>query len=300
MSIDMTRLVCSIVAIYLAVSVSDIPWARAQFFTGPSASGAGGAGRAAIDPGESAFLNPASIALIRRYNVSAYYDLGTHPDDGEHHLWGLSFADGSPGNIVAGAVTYVRKKTDQPNGASNTQQDLQIALAGSPFERLSFGLTGHRFSDQLSHPTPQGGEFNQWNAHFGFLFVPYENFGVGFVAYDFLPTDDSIPVNMRLVPTHALGLNYVYDKWFRARFDLVRPDTMNEDRRINVMTGFETFLYESFAVRLGGKWEETADRTYVTAGFGYFGPRLSFDYSFQKDVRTGGNDRHLIDLWITL
>lgn len=300
MSSDMTRWVCSVVAVFLSISMTGIPRAQAQFFTGPSASGTGGAGRAAIDPGESAFLNPASIALIRRYNISAYYDLGKHPGDGNHHLWGLSLADGSPGSLIAGAFTYVRKKTDQPGGVNLTQQDIQIALAGSPIERLAIGIAGHRLTDQISNPSLPGTEFNQMNAHIGLLFVPFQNFGVGFVAYDFLPTDDSVPVSVRLRPTHALGLNYVYENSFRARLDLVRPDTMNEGRRIDVMAGIETFLNENFAARVGGKWQETEDRTYFTTGFGYIGPRLSFDYSFQKDVRIGDNDRHLIDLWITI
>lgn len=300
MSNDMTRWVCSVVAVFLFISMTGIPRAQAQLFTGPSASGTGGAGRAAIDPGESAFLNPASIALIRRYNISAYYDLGSHPGDGDHHLWGLSLADGSPHNLIAGAVTYVRKKTDQPGGASLTQQDLQIALAGSPIERLTVGIVGHRLTDQISSSSLPGAEYHQMNAHIGLLFVPIQDLGIGVVAYDFLPTDESVPTALRLRPTHALGLNYVYESSFRVRLDLVRPDTMNEGRRIDVMAGIETFMVENFAVRVGGQWQETKDRTYFTAGFGYIGPRLSFDYSFQKDVRIGGNDRHLIDLWITL
>ena len=296
----MTRFACVLVVFLAVVSVFNMPRAQAQFFTGPAASGAGGAGRAAIDLGESAFLNPASIALIRRYNISAYYDFGRRAGEDDYHLWGLSLADGMPGNIVSGAVTYLRKQSEWNAGVGRMQQDLQIAFAGSPIERVAIGIAGHRLTDQIMSPGSSGIEYSQINAHLGVLWVPFENFGLGFVAYDVWPTDDSLPSSVRLIPAHALGFNYVYDKWFRARLDLVRPDTMNEGRRIDVMSGIETFVNESFVVRVGGKWQETADRTYFTAGLGYFGPRLSLDYSFQKDVRTGGSERHLIDLWITL
>ena len=273
--------------------------AHAQFFTGPAASGAGGAGRAAVDLGEATFLNPAGVAFLQRYNASAYYAQGQHARDGQFNLWGFSLADGTPGNLFSGGLSYVRKRTDI-GAFSDTQQDLQITVAGFPFKRASIGITGHRLTDQVWYSSALGGEHEQSNAHIGLILVPFANLGFGFVAYDVLPTSDSVPASLRLVPTHAIGFNYLYEKTFRARLDFVRPDTSNPGRRVDVMAGAETFFHESFIFRLGGLWRETADRTYFTTGLGYNGPRLSFDYSFQKDVREGDNNRHLIDLWIAL
>lgn len=274
--------------------------ASAQFFTGPAASGAGGAGRAAIDSGESAFLNPASVGFLYRYYASAYFGLDQHEGGGGHNLWGASLADGSEGNLVSGALTYVRKHVDHSNQSNDTQQDLQVTVAGSPLPRFSIGVTGHRLTNQLRAPSGVSADYEQFNAHIGLIYVPVTDFGVGFVAYDVVPVGDSIPIGVRVVPTHALALNYLYEKVFRMRLDLVRPDMMNDGRRIDVMAGIEAFHQESFVLRVGGHWQETADRTYITAGFGYLGPRLSIDYSFQKEVRWGRNTRHLIDLWLTL
>jgi hypothetical protein len=102
------------------------------------------------------------------------------------------------------------------------------------------------------------------------------------------------------VPTFALAGNFVYEKTFRARLDLIRPDTNNSGRRTNVAAGIETFFAERLAFRTGCYWRETSDQTYISAGLGYLGPKLSIDYSFQQDVRNGYNYRHLIDLWLPL
>lgn len=273
--------------------------ARAQFFTGPAASGAGGAGRAAVDLGESSFLNPAAVAFIQRYNVTGIYGISYHPAIGNVNEYAASIADGTSESLIPGALTYVRRHTDNPNGVGDTQQDIQLSIAGTPIRKVAFGVAGHRMTDSVS--TAIGGnDYEQWNMHVGAIYVPVESVGIGVVAYDILP-GTSAPVGVHLVvPTFALGVNYVYQKIFRARLDFVRPDTNNDGRRINVMTGLETVFGEYFVLRLGSEWRETADQNYLTVGLGYKGPRLSFDYSFQKDVRTADNYRHLIDLWLAL
>ncbi len=270
--------------------------AQAQFFTGPEASACGGSGRAGIDLGEAAFLNPAAVAFIQRYNVSMMFGISDHPVNGNTNELAGSIVDGTSDAMINGGLTYVRRRTETPFGISDTQQDWQGSLAGFLHRKLAIGLAGHRLSNEMY--TPLGGrEYVQWNGHFGALYVPVPSVGVGFVAYDFAPAED-LPVGVRVVPTLALGVNYIYEKFFRARLDFVRPDTDNPGRETNVMAGLETFLMDQFALRTGGYWRETHDQTYFTAGMAYAGPRLSIDYSFQKDVRVAGNSRHLIDLWL--
>jgi len=283
----------SILLCVLAFSIE----ARAQFFTGPAASGAGGAGRAAVDLGESSFLNPAAVAFIQRYNVTGYYGIGNHPAIGNVNEFGASIADGTVDAAIPGALTYIRRHTDGPGGFNNTQQDIQLSLAGL-YRKVAFGVTGHRLTDSIA--TALGAdEYTQWNMHVGAIYVPLQSVGIGFVAYDILP-GTSAPVGVHLVPTLALGVNYVYEKFFRARLDFVRPDTNNDGRRTNVMAGLETFFADYFALRFGSEWRETADQNYLTVGLGYKGPRMSFDYSFQKDVRSADNYRHVVDLWLAL
>lgn len=288
------RLFLTFASLFLACEI-----AHAQFYVGPAASGAGGGGRGAIDAGESSFLNPAGIAFIQRYHVTAFAGSGRHTNEGEFTTLALSLADGSNDAAIPGALTAVRHRVDYANGVSDTQTDIQLSLAGYPHKQVAFGLAGHRFANQILSPV-YGAEYTQYNMHVGVLYVPRPNIGIGVVAYDVLPGDGSTPKAYRLVPTHAIGANYLYEKFFRLRFDLVRPDTKNDGRRMNVQAGIETFMLEMFAFRFGSYWRETADQTYLTAGFGYKGPRLSVDYAIQKDQRDGNNIRHLIDLWMPL
>lgn len=271
---------------------------QAQFFTGPAASAAGGAGIAAVDGGESSFLNPAGVAFIQHYNASVIAGVGKHPVEGDSNVMAASLADGTKDAMVPGALTYVRKRIDSPGGLSDTQTDIAVTIAGFPHRKLSLGITGHRLTNQLLSSS-YGAEFTQYNMHLGAVFVPVTNIGVGIVAYDIAP-GDATPRGIHVVPTYAVGINLLYEKFFRARFDVVRPDTNNPGRRNNVHLGLETFFQELIAFRVGGQWRETTDQGFFTAGLGYRGPKLSIDYSFQKDVRTGENGRHLIDLWLAL
>lgn len=274
-------------------------FAHAQFFTGPAASGAGGGGRASVDRGEASFLNPASVAFLQTYNASVFYGSSKHYLTGEQNDMAASISDGTPGNFVSGAFTYVRRRSDFSGGTSDTQQDMQISLAGYALKKLAFGIGAHRLTDQVS-TIATGNEYTQTNGHVGLVYVPIAEIGIGFVAYDVLPGADSVPVVYRVIPTHALALNFVQEKQFRIRMDFVRPDTMNPGRRINVNAGVETMLTENFLYRAGWFWKETTDQSFFTTGFGFQGPRLSLEYGFQKDVRDSDNYRHIVDLWIVL
>lgn len=274
--------------------------ARAQFFSGPSSAGTGNAGRAAVDPGEVMFMNPAALAFLQKYVVSGYYDVGQGSGLGDQSSWGFSLADGTPDTYMPGALSYIRKRTDATGGVSDTQQDIQLNLAGQPLKYMALGLAVHRFSDQILSAV-RGQEYVQFNGHLGVILIPTPQIGIGLVGYDLVPKmSESTPSSLRVVPTYAVGANYLYEKIFRARLDLIRPDMNNKGGRNDLAFGVESIFQESLIVRLGGYCRETADQTFWTAGLGYHGPRLSIDYGFQKDIRTGDNLRHVVDLWFPL
>lgn len=271
--------------------------AKSQVFTPTIAGAMGGAGRAAVDGGESAFLNPASIAHMREYFVGMHYQRGEHPREGDFSRYALQLTDGTSALIPGGASIY-RQKIDLPNGAgSRTDQDIQVGVAGFAIPKLAVGVSGHYFTQ-----SGQGRDDTQWNGGVGLIFSPTDDLGVGLVGYDIAPVPSDALVDRRLIPTFALGLHYVFSDLLRVRLDLVRPDIQPTftDHRINVMGGLESFFATTFVFRLGMQALETADQMNLTAGFGYHGPRLSVDYSFQKDIRSAGGVRHLIDLWLPL
>lgn len=284
------RIRLALIILFSTFSIS----AHAQFFTGPISSAIGGAGRAAIDPSEAGLLNPATVAHLRRYYVSGNYGFGSHVNDGDLQQFGVLLADGTEGNAFPGSLSYVRRTINRRDGVRLTQSDINIAIAEFAGDRIAFGLSAHRRTDELS----SGGDWEQYNGTLGILVTPYEFLGLGFVLYDFLPLNDFAPAGVQTVPTFAIGSNFLIGETFRIRLDLVRPDKQNPNRRTNVMAGFDSYFRPDFSFRFGGLWSETTDQTFVTAGLGYKGPKLSFDYTFQKDVRVAEGARHLFDLWI--
>lgn len=280
----------------LTVLFCETGWA--QVFTGPISGAVGGAGRAALDPSESALLNPASLAHFTRYYAGIQYGIGDHASEGPFHQYGVMLTDGTPGTLVAGAFSYNRRDSEYSGGGDATQQDFQIAVGGFVSKKVSIGIAGHR----LIYQPPVGGEKSVNNMHVGALMIVTPNLGLAATVHDALPVSDEVPIAAGVIPTYALGLNYVFSPQFRLRLDLVRPEKMYDgktnDGRINIQTGLETFFQENWVFRLGGHWRETADQVYVTSGLGFQGPRLSFDYTFQKDVRAGTGFRHLFDLWL--
>ena len=269
--------------------------ASAQFFTGPIASGIGGAGRAAVDPSEAIYLNPAAIAHLRRYTLTGTYGAGEHPVDGSFSQWSANISDGTQGTLASGALSYVRRRVEAPGGFTNIQQEIRAGVAGFAHPRLAFGLSGQRRMDLLN----TGREYVQNNVNMGFLLTVAENWGFALTGNDLWNQDVEIPRGIRTVPAYGFGAHLLVMEMLRFRLDVVHPDQHSNGRN-DFMGGLETYFRSDFAVRVGAQWKETTDRHFWTAGIGYKGPRLSFDYSFQKDLRTSEGSRHFIDLWIPL
>ena len=267
--------------------------ASAQFFTGPAMAGTGGAGRAAIEGSESAILNPATLSYMDRYYIAVPFAESTHPANGYEQTYGLMLADGTPDKMVPGAISYLRRRVAF-GGTEANLQDVHVAIGGQAYKYVSIGVAGHyRTFEQENLP-----DYFQTNGDFGALVTPLENLGIAFVAYNFLSAKDSVPLGIRDVPTLAVGINYLYGEAFAARLDLVRPDKYNPNRRTDVQLGIQTTFAESFFLRFGSNWKETEDKTYLTTGFGYQGPRLSVNYAYQQDVRESAGTRHIVDLWM--
>jgi hypothetical protein len=117
-------------------------------------------------------------------------------------------------------------------------------------KRFAFGLSGHRLTNQLL-VRDVGSEYTQYNMGLGVLFVANANIGLAATIQDLLPGDSAVPEAVRLRPTYGLGFNFIYEKFFRVRLDLARPDANNPERRINVSAGIESVFADMVIVRLG-------------------------------------------------
>jgi hypothetical protein len=270
------------------------PLALAQSFTGPAASGTGGAGRAAIEGSESAIINPATLGYMDRYHMTLPFSEGSHPSEGYSQTYGAILTDGTADKMFPGALAYLKSR-DIRGGVESKRQDIHLALADRATKFFAVGLAGHyRTFEQINSV-----KYNQTNMDLGALLTPLENVGLAFVAYNILSGDEKVPVSIRDVPTFAVGANFIYEEAFAARVDAVRPDKFNPLHRTDLQAGLQMTFMESFAVRGGCNWKETANQTWLTGGLGYIGPRLSFNYAYNQDLRHSEGVRHIVDLWMS-
>jgi hypothetical protein len=267
--------------------------ARAQFHVGPIATATGGAGRAAIDPGEISYLNPAAVAFLRSYYMDAGIGLTTHATLGDSKEWGVLAADNSEGELVAGSISYQRRNQDYLSGHSALIQDIQASVAGFVGSHFAIGGSVHR----LNYNPSQGARTIQTNLNLGVLWAVTPSVGVGVTALDILPLSEDVAAAIRLSPSYGFGTNWIIRQFLHLRFDFVRRTEFNYERT-NFMAGFETYFTENFAFRAGSDWEETENQTWITTGLGFKGPKLSFNYTYAKDIRQAKGSRHLFDLWM--
>lgn len=265
---------------------------------GPASAALGGAGRAAKDPTEAGWLNPASLVHAQSMNVAISTQQASRNVGGSYRDYGIMLADGGEDKIAAGSFGFVQRTT-LTGGATAVeakQKDMQASLAAFiPDTPFSLGLTYHRLVHEQAN-----NDITQDNYSIGALVPVTNSIGVGVVGTDLAGASDAVPVEARMIPTIGIGVHAVPHTILHVRADLVRPLELNDGYRNNAHLGLESWFDPNFAFRLGGAWIETRDEMWVTAGLGFKGPRLSFGYSYEKDVRTTDSSRHTFDLWIPL
>jgi hypothetical protein len=269
---------------------------QAETYSGPQSRAMGGAGRATIVPGESAFLNPATIPYFGEYFGTLFYSQGEHPTTGEEQQFGVLLSDGVPERLFQGALAYVHGNLNPAGPGDITTQDMYGAASGLITRTISFGLSAHRFMYKVNG----GAETIQWNGGAGLFYGYSKALQFALVANDLLNEKDSVPVAARLVRSYAVAGNFQYEKRFNIRLDLVRPDENNPEGNTDILTGIESEVYNYAAFRAGFAWRESQgpERRVFTTGFGFKGPKLRADYSFEKDTKVAGGSRHSFDLWM--
>ncbi len=284
--------------------------AERPYRTGPIAAGLGGAGRAAVDSTESAWLNPAGLVHVPRYHAAFSHQQSSLESGDSYRDFALMLSDGEPGRSTAGALSYVNRRTLRGGVGEvvGSQQDIQLSFASFvPFpRRLSVGVT-------LRHLIHQeyGGDVSQNNFSLGFLMPVGRTWGFAIVGADLAGASDTVSPEARMIPTLGLGVHVVAHPLLRLRADWVkafeqeaplsrRGGPSADSGRSDLRMGLESWFREDFSFRIGGAWLESRDQMWTTTGIGFKGPNLSFGYAFERDVRSGEATRHTFDLWIPL
>lgn len=294
--------------IFLLFQIQITMAAEHPYRTGAIAGGQAGAGRASVDPTESGWMNPAALV----YNQTALMGLSTQysqlANGDSWHDWAVTAVDGATEDRPAGgSLSYIRRDTLRGGVGSirGEQQDIQFSFATYISENsrgVSLGVT-------LRHLIHQSYamDISQTNYSLG-LVVPFaDKWAFALVGQDLAGAPDQVPAEARMIPQFTFGLHFLPMKTFRVRADWstqFEEEALGSAARSDFRLGVESRMNDYFAFRAGGAWIETKDQMWLTAGIGFKGPRLSFGYSYEKDIRAVGNigegSRHTFDLWLPL
>ncbi len=260
----------------------------AQYFTGPIASGMGGASLGAVESGEGHLLNPAVLVHGQPIEASLVFRNGGYVETDQQKTYGISITNNDPQTYFPGAITFLRSSRNK--GVPADEQFLQFSIAEFAGQNFSVGIAGVRLSQKIFSVA---GEQTQWNGVFGLLYNPTPDFAIGFTAAYFVHPSTVIPIDFRLQPTLGLGLHYLFLDFLRARLDVLSHYEEVGNQRLAVKGGFETASTPMTIIRLGARQD---DSTTLTLGLGFNGPRLKLDYAYEKDANRAGSGMHSVDL----
>lgn len=261
------------------------------YFTGPVGAAMGGAGRAAVDPSESHFRNPAVVAHSPQIDMAAFYQDGNHAKQMHETTFGASIVDNTPEIFCPGAIGYLQNRRTFP-GLQVNEKYVQATLGDFVMPKLSFGAS----AIYVSHEVVGMKTYKQWDGIIGLLYTPNSNTGLAFTYSYFVQPSEELPKALRLMPTISFAGHYIFEDFIRFRLDLSRWEKDNVDKKWIIESGIETKIPGYFVIRLGSQWNDIERRSYLTAGLGFDGPRLKVDYSFQKMRGEEGYAMHGVDI----
>ncbi len=261
----------------------------AQTFLGAAPEALGLAGRAALNPLEAHYLNPAALSFLQSYYVGGTYKSDRGQLGNPENAYNLVIIDNSSERLFSASFGYLYDRKSAPDNTI-VDQDFSISLAAKVLPTASIGLQGRRLVRAISN----GPSFTKHNLTFGVLVVPASFLGLAFVAYDIL--DDA---DQDMIPTLSLGSHILILNILRLRADVTRQEKKNPDKKGSLNLGMEIDLSEGFLLRTGGAWDTLNHKTYWTGGLAWEGPKLSLAYAYRSEVETTGDIAHTVQAWLT-
>lgn len=266
---------------------------QAQVFEGPVSSALGGSGRAGLDAGEGALLDPALAGFLSKSEAAGYYQDGYIDGEAHRQAVGATLTENNDDVLFAGELGYFRTRDTGILPQASNGEIWEAAIGKLFFKnQLAIGISAYRYGI-----TPVGQpEMDQWNGAVGAVYRLLPNLGIAYVFENPVNASSSVPEQVRLEPQQSVGVFYKTPYHAQLRLDVLRWEQDNPGQRLNVHTSVESDLNDYWLFRLGGRWDEIQDETYVTAGIAFNGPTLKIDYSFQKNVLRTGGAVHSVDM----
>lgn len=251
--------------------------AFAQLFTGPVASGVGGAGVASVEVAESTFLNPATLAHAPTFVGGLFYQDGWSEGINHQTQLAVNLIDNSEGVIVPGSFAFVQERKNYPGLESVNAKKWNVSFGNFIVPQLAMGFSIHYL--EMETPTKK---FDQLNMTSGILWNPHPDWGFGIVYYNLFTPSEKTPLYFRDLKKITLGATFIASEFLHFRLDFSQLLQENLDKKLQIKGGMESFLSRYIVLRLGWRTDQLLERDSLTAGLSFIGPRFTLDYGYQK------------------
>lgn len=278
--------------IFLLLLTLWIPILHAEPFRGPLSSALAGTGRAGLGGAEAGLLNPALVPLLRTYEFDAYYRDGAVEEDQHRNSWGLGAGDNGPDILFPGTLHYIKTRDTGrvPTGANG--EFIHAAIGHRLLENVTVGASVYR----LNYKVQNDREYTQWNYSLGALWILNPEMGIAYVLNNLAKPGSDVPTGLREDLQQGAGVYMNLGDIARVRLDVTRNEVRNPGQKMVYMASFESLSGEWVEVRAGFRRDAQIERDFLTAGLGFNGPRLKFDYSFEKQLERTSGVLHSVDL----
>lgn len=264
----------NIIAI-LFISMST--WASLESTTrmsGSTASGLGGAGRAAVAPGDVSSLNPANLAHLRGYYLYSRYLPGETA---------YAISDNTPETVVPASAYYYQTQFDRT---------FKLSFADKIKKKLAIGFSGSFYQFKKDDQSASRANFD-----FGLSYVPRDTLGFAFVGYNLMGASSSDLIKDRTAPQVGIGSHYIYKGFLRFRADYLTGNNYKVSDG-QLMVGIENYLNRWMTWRLGYQENFNENRDIATVGWGFDLPRFKLNYAYLTETGSEPEIRHSVDLSI--
>lgn len=242
--------------------------------TGSISSGLGGAGRAAVAPGDVSTMNPAMLAHLRGYYLYSRYLPGETA---------YAISDNTPDSVIPASVYYYQ---------NIQEKNFKLSFAEQLTKKFSMGASGSFY--QFKH----GEEFiSRGNLDMGFSFVPRSNIGFALVAYNLLGASGNEFIKDQTAPQIGVGSHFIYKGFLRFRADYVTGNNYKvSDGQFSF--GAENYLNRWMSLRMGYQENLGEIKDLGTLGWGFDLPKFKINYAYLTETGSDPTVRHSVDLSI--
>ncbi len=244
----------------------------------------GGAGRATHLGSEGPMLNPANFPQVHSYHLGGIFTEKELESEGFETEIGGYIIDRNPDAIFPAMLTY-SQKTRRLRGDKIEESNWGVEVGKMLNSWWAMGVEVRYFTEDAD------GEESHFNGGIGSVFVPFKNFATGVV---FRNIHEDHTLGMR--PTVEVGAGYHFESVMRVALDAVFHQKSNPDSKGIYSLGVESYLPFHIQARLGGRQDDLNDTFYYSGGLGWYGPKVSINYAYEKNGKTAGQELHSFDL----